>query len=90
MAASPVVVDGLLKWFRTSPYAQHYKEEIESFDMMIDAIDEIEQRCPAAGDVCQEIHNRWNLAFYNMLLDEHKQFVDANLPAVLMKKRPLE
>jgi len=85
MATTPAQVSTFLDWFRTTKFAQYYKDEIAGVENIHALMDRITERTPAAREVCQEIKNEYNQGFYNELKEDHKNWVDKNSPSLERK-----
>jgi len=86
----PAQVAAFLEWFKTTKFADYYKDEIAGVGEVYSLLDEINAEVPAASDVCQRIKNRYNAAFYKELKEDHKKWVQQNSPKIAPAKKEEE
>jgi hypothetical protein len=78
MEFQPAQIATFLEWFKTSPYAKYYEEEMAGVEVIHTMLDEVVKEVPQAADVCQRMKNRYNLEFYKQMKEDHQLWVQKN------------
>lgn len=81
---NPRQISTFLEWFKTTQFAKHYEDEIAGVAEIHSLLDEVKAACPAAGDICQQLKNRYEGAFYKELKEDHRNWIKDNKPEAVV------